>query len=452
MKTEISKHTVLIIDDDRLLCEMAHEFLASDALRIMIAHTGKEGLDLCARNHVDVVLLDQKLPDGEGHNFCPRIISCCENVKIIFITAFPSFKNALQAIENGAFSYLTKPFELKELKLAIEKCLRVNELEKAEESLRYQNDQDDLAGALIGENNGLAAVKSLIDTAAGSNAPVLITGETGSGKSRVAKLIHLRSRRRGPFMVINCAALPENLIESELFGHEKGAFSGALAVKKGLLEIAGNGTILLDEIGEMGFHLQAKLLGVLDDMQIRRIGGGVFHPVQVRIMAATNIALEDKIKNKEFREDLYYRLNVIRIHLPPLKERKQDIPLLISAFLKEIAPQKNLALPAQDLQKMLAYPWPGNVRELRNVIERAILQITADGELRLAPLIPEMPCKQKSIAALAAGDSIQPLSEIENHYIQSVLARLDNNLTRTAKALGISLNTLKKKLSAGKIH
>jgi two-component system NtrC family response regulator len=288
---------------------------------------------------VDVVLLDQKLPDGEGYDFCPRIISYCENAKIIFITAFPSFKNALQAIENGAFSYLTKPFELKELKLAIDKCLRINELEKVEESLHYQNDRETLAGALIGEDEGLAAIKDLIVTAAGSNAPVLITGETGSGKSRIAKLIHARGNRRGPFMAINCAALPENLIESELFGHEKGAFSGAHAFKKGLLEIAENGTILLDEIGEMSVHLQAKLLGVLDEMQIRRIGGVIFHPVQVRIMAATNIALEDRIKRKEFREDLYYRLNVIRIHLPPLRDRKQDIPLLANTFLKEIAPQ-----------------------------------------------------------------------------------------------------------------
>ncbi len=451
MKSEISKHTVLIIDDDRLLCEMASEFLASDALKIMVAHTGKEGLDLCTRNHVDVVLLDQKLPDGEGYDFCPRIISCSENVKIIFITAFPSFKNALQAIENGAFSYLTKPFELKELKLAIEKCLRVNELEKVEESLQYQNDWENLAGTLIGEDNGLAAVKGMIATAAGSNAPVLITGETGSGKSRIAKLIHARGNRRGPFMVINCAALPENLIESELFGHEKGAFSGALAVKKGLLEIAENGTILLDEIGEMGFHLQAKLLGVLDEMQIRRIGGVVSHPVQVRIMAATNVTLEDKIKKKEFREDLYYRLNVIRIHLPPLKERKQDIPFLANAFLREIAPQKKLALPEQDLQKMLAYPWPGNVRELRNVIERAILQIGADGELQLSALIPEIPGEHKTVTVAPTGSEIQPLAAIESQYIRSTLGKLDNNLARTAKVLGISLNTLKKKLAEGKI-
>ncbi len=447
MNIESVKHTVLIIDDDRLLCEMAKEILASESLNVMIAHSGMEGLEICSRNHIDVVLLDQKLPDGEGYDFCPRIIGYCENAKIIFITAFPSFRNALQAIENGAFSYLTKPFELKELKLAIGKCLRVNELEKAEESLQYQNDQDDLAGALIGENNGLAAVKKLIATAAGNNAPVLITGETGSGKSRVAKLIHLRSQHRGPFMAINCAALPENLIESELFGHEKGAFSGAHVLKKGLLEIAENGTILLDEIGEMSPHLQAKLLGVLDEMQIRRIGGVVSHPIQVRIMAATNIALEDRIKKREFREDLYYRLNVIRIHLPPLRDRRQDIPLLARTFLKEIAPQRKLEISEQDLQKMQAYPWPGNVRELRNVVERGIIQIPADGQLHLAALVPERPCDYNPVSACETGGEITPLAEIEKQYIKSAFAKLDNNLARTAKALDISLNTLKKKLA-----
>ncbi|HSQ36243.1 MAG TPA: sigma 54-interacting transcriptional regulator, partial [Candidatus Binatia bacterium] len=250
MNTEAATHFVLIIDDDQLLCEMTREFLASATLEVMIAHTGKAGLEVMASHHVDVVLLDQKLPDGEGSNLCRQIINYSETAKIIFITAYPSFKNALQAIENGAFSYLTKPFDLKELKLAVDKCLRISELEKAAESILYQNDRSDGHPALIGAAGSLAAISGLIHTSAATNAPVLITGETGTGKSLVAKLIHQRSQRRGPFMAINCAALPENLIESELFGHEKGAFSGAHSAKKGLLEIAENGSILLDEIGE----------------------------------------------------------------------------------------------------------------------------------------------------------------------------------------------------------
>ena len=447
MTTESAKHSILIIDDDLILCEMTREFLQSDSLQVMTAHSGKEGLALCARSHFDIVLLDQKLPDIEGYDLCPQIINFSEDAKIIFITAFPSFKNALKAIESGAFSYLTKPFELKELKLAIDKCLRVNELERVEESLHYQTDRENVGGGLVGETTSLAAAMKQIEAASRTSAPVLITGETGSGKSRVAKLIHARSRRRGPFMVINCAALPENLIESELFGHEKGAFSGAHAAKKGLLEIAENGSILLDEIGEMGFHLQAKLLGVLDEMQIRRIGGVISHPVQIRIMAATNTPLEAKIKTREFREDLYYRLNVLRLHLPPLRERKEDIPPLVEAFLKEMAPQRTMALSQADLDRLLQYSWPGNVRELRNVIEGAVIHAGSGGELRLPALSDGTPAQPADPAAGTPGEAILPLAEMERRYAIFAAGKLKNNLSRTAKALGISLNTLKKKLA-----
>lgn len=445
MNADLAKHSVLIIDDDHLLCEMTREFLESDTLKVMIAHSAKQGLDICAHHHVDVVLLDQKLPDGEGCNLCPQIINYSETAKIIFITAYPSFKNALQAIENGAFSYLTKPFDLKELKLAIDKCLRSSELEKAEASIQYQNDRRDNSAALIGATGSLAQIMELIRTSARTNAPVLITGETGTGKSLVARLIHQQSQRRGPFMAINCATLPENLIESELFGHEKGSFSGAHTVKKGLLEIAENGSILLDEIGEMGFHLQAKLLGMLDEMQIRRIGGVISHPVQVRIMAATNIPLEQKIKTREFREDLYYRLNVIRIHLPPLRERKEDIPLLADSFLREMAPQRKLDLSAQDLKIMLAYPWPGNVRELRNVIERAIIHTPSGERLRLTALILDTDPEPLLPVSAEPDTPILPLTEIESRYIALAIKKFNHNYTKTAKALGISLNTLKKK-------
>ncbi len=451
MPIEKPPHSVLIIDDDRLLCQMVGDFLASEKLRVVGAHSGRQGLELCSQHHFDVVLLDQKLPDGEGYALCPQIIASSENAKIIFITAYPSFKNALMAIESGAFSYLTKPFDLKELKIAIDKCLRMNELEKAEESLQYQSRRESFAGALIGEGGSLASISGMIATAARSRSPVLITGETGSGKSLVARLIHRQSGLHGPFMAINCAALPENLIESELFGHEKGAFSGAQAAKKGLLEIAENGSILLDEIGEMGFHLQAKLLGVLDEMQIRRIGGIIFHPVQVRIIAATNAHLERKIKEKEFREDLFYRLNVIHIHLPPLRERKEDIPRLVQVFLREMAPQRKLALKKSDLEEMRNYDWPGNVRELKNVIERAVIHAPEDGEVQVQPLLPMAPRAQEPVMQLSGkGGEILTMEEMQKRYAAWAAKRMNNNLTRTAKALGLSLNTLKKRLSAAR--
>ncbi len=446
METEPQKRSILIIDDDRLLCSMVSEFLTGDAFRVKSAHSCSEGLDLCSRNHFDVVLLDQKLPDGEGSALCPRIIAFLENVKIIFITAFPSFKNALMAIESGAFSYLTKPFELKELRIAIEKCLRMNELERVEESIHYQSNRERFAGAWIGAAGSLAPISGLIATAARSTSPVLITGETGSGKSLVARLIHHESKRRGPFMAVNCSALPEALIESELFGHERGAFSGAHATKKGLMEIAENGSLLLDEIGEMGFHLQAKLLGVLDEMQVRRIGGVISHPLQVRFIAATNTPLEQKIRDREFREDLYYRLNVIRIHLPPLRERKEDIPLLVQSFIRELAPQRLLALQESDLKKLLDHDWPGNIRELRNVVEMAIIHSGSSHELHLPTLMTDAVSRESPSLEMAMDGEMLTLAEMEKRYAAFVAKKLNYNLTRTAKALGISLNTLKKKL------
>lgn len=448
MDSERPKSTVLIIDDDRLFCQMACEYLSGDKIQVISAHTGQDGLALCGRHHVDIVLLDQKLPDGEGYDLCPRIIQLSENAKIIFVTAFPSFKNALKAIESGAFSYLTKPFDLKELKISVEKCLRVSELEKVEQSLHYQSDRKEFAGDLVGAGDSLAAVAALISSAARTRSPVLITGETGSGKSLVARLIHRASGRRGPFMSINCSALPENLIESELFGHEKGAFSGALATKKGLLEIAEGGSVLLDEIGEMGFHLQAKLLGVLDEMQLRRIGGVVSHPVQVRLMAATNAPLEARIEERRFREDLYYRLNVVRLHLPPLRERRSDIPRLAELFLKELAPQRELVIRPQDLEMLRGYHWPGNIRELRNVIEMAVIHTQEGIQLQIPRLINAPLQASKGPPDLGTGEGIMTLQEMERNYAAEVYARLDCNLTKTAKALGISLNTLKKKLAA----
>ncbi|MBN2345395.1 MAG: sigma-54-dependent Fis family transcriptional regulator, partial [Candidatus Aminicenantes bacterium] len=213
MPADSRKHSILIIDDDRLFCEMARDYLAGSDLEVKVSHSGAEGLALCSQQYFDIVLLDQKLPDAEGYALCPQIIGFVENVKIIFVTAYPSFKNALMAIESGAFSYLTKPFDLKELKIAIDKCLRMNELERVEESLHYQRDRESVVGTLVGEDGSLASISRLVATAARTVSPVLITGETGSGKSIVARRIHRASRRRGPFLAINCSSLPENLVE-----------------------------------------------------------------------------------------------------------------------------------------------------------------------------------------------------------------------------------------------
>ncbi len=439
-----AKRTVLIIDDEKVFCDTARDYLARDGLEVLTAPTGAEGLAICSGRRMDVVLLDQKLPDGEGHALAQAILEQNDQAKIIFITAYPSFENAVKAVRAGAHDYLSKPLDPQELKLTVENALRTLDLERVEQVHRYVKEKERERSILVGTGGGLAEVARLIESAAGSDAPVLITGETGTGKNVVAKEVHFRSRRgNADFVSINCAALPENLIEAELFGYEKGAFTGAVAAKKGLFEIADGGTLFLDEIGEMPQHLQTKLLGAIEDRAIRRVGGTVSKPVNVRIIAATNTDLTRSL-GAGFRKDLYYRLSVIRIHIPPLRERKGDIPELCSYLLNQISGRR-IELPASEIEKLASYPWPGNVRELRNVLERSLL-------VHKGPIQPSLLLEKPSAAAAftppvpAGGHGIPTLEETEKELIGSALAQLSGNITQTAKALGISLSTLKRKI------
>jgi DNA-binding NtrC family response regulator len=337
---ELRKRTLLIIDDEKVLCETLTDYLQGNGLSVLSAGTGAEGLAICSQKRVDVVLLDQKLPDGEGHALAPAILERNDQTKIIFITAFPSFENAVKAVRTGAHDYLSKPLDLEELKLTVDRMLRTQDLEQVAQVHAYEQERDQARAVIIGSGGGLAGVEQIIMSATKTSAPVLITGETGTGKSLVAKSIHyLGPLSKAPFIDINCAALPENLIEAELFGYEKGAFTGAVATKKGLFEMADGGTLLLDEIGELPVHLQTKLLHALEAGEVRRVGGTTPRKVKVRVIAATNADLVN-ILGKTFRQDLYYRLNVIQIHLPPLRERKQDLPALCEHLLATIAPGK----------------------------------------------------------------------------------------------------------------
>ncbi len=326
--------SLLVLDDDRVFCEAVKDGLASEKLEVTVAHTMADGLAICKRNRVDVVLLDQNLPDGRGQDLCPQILDHNEQAKIIFITAYPSFDHAVEAVRAGAHDYLSKPFDLGELKLAVVNSLRTVELERVEQLEAYRTRKDRERTVLVGDAGGLTEIQHMIDLASSTNASVLITGETGTGKNVVARSIHHRGPNcDAPFVSINCASLPENLMETELFGYEKGAFTGATTAHKGIFEMAEGGTLFLDEIGEMPLNLQSKLLGVLEDKTIRRIGGESIRPVQVRIIAATNSELDHLGGNPGLREDLYYRLSVIRIHVPPLRERQEDIPKLCDFFL-----------------------------------------------------------------------------------------------------------------------
>jgi len=440
------KKTLLIIDDEKVFCNTVQEYLESETLEVLAAHTGADGLAICADRKTDVVLLDQKLPDGEGHALAASILEKNDQAKIIFITAFPSFENAVTAVRMGAHDYLSKPFDLEELKLTIENTIRTLDLERVEQIQNYARDKERSFTNIVGAGGPFADVVRLVDMAAAVDGPVLITGETGTGKNLIAKAIHYKSPfSRSAFISINCAALPENLIEAELFGYEKGAFTGATSAKKGLFEIADGGTVFLDEIGDMPLHLQSKLLSVLEDKVVRRIGSTTVTPVNVRVIAATNAELENAL-GRTFRKDLYYRLSVVRIHIPPLREHCEDISLLCPYLLSTMAGGRSAEVPVAEVEKLKAYDWPGNVRELRNILERALfLQKGAaltPSQLLEKTLMNNRPPAQES----AAPGQIKTLDRAEQEIIQSAFATLSGNITQTAKALGISVSTLKRKL------
>ena len=443
---------ILIVDDDRNFSLSVRDFLASDNAEVHLAHTGADCLAACSKEAIDVVLLDQKLPDAEGADLCVSILERNDRTKIIFTTAFPSFDNAVKAVRQGAFDYLSKPVELEELALAVKQALRTLDLEKVEQFNRFRTERESEENVLVGESAGIREVRRLVDLAAAADAPVLITGGTGSGKNVAARAIHYRGpRKQSPFVGINCAALPEQLIEAELFGHEKGAFTGAAGMRKGLFEMAEGGTLLLDEIGEMPMSLQAKLLGVLDDGSFRRLGGTTLLHAEVRIIAATNIDIEKAIRAKRFREDLYYRLSVVKVPLPPLRERKEDIAPLCEFLLRQAAKGHQVRLADGEIERLEQYAWPGNVRELKNVLERAVI-LGHGEELRPSELLTisatktvSRPQAGKPAAAPPSG-AATTLEDIERAHILAALEAHAGNFSRAARAVGISLSTLKRKL------
>ncbi len=448
MKPSKSKHTLLIIDDDEIFCETTKDAFDSDRFDVLLAHNKADGLAACTKNKIDVVLLDQKLPDGDGHSLCPSILKHNEETKIIFVTGYPSFDNAVNAIKAGAYDYLSKPFNLEELRLAIHRSISMTELERVKHLESYRTGKERDGSVLVGDFGENSDILNMIELASSVDSPVLITGETGTGKNIVAKAIHFTGSpgdTRSPLINTNCAAIPENLIEDELFGHEKGAFTDARTSRKGIFELAKGGSLFLDEIGDMPLHLQSKLLGVLDDQKIRRLGGQTVIPVNVRIIAATNRNPEELIKEKKFREDLYYRLSVIRIHIPPLRERPLDIPKLCRYFIDKMSRTRKPGLSEDQLNQLKQYQWPGNVRELRNVIERSMLLHGDD--LRPSELI-EFKAAPTASAEVPRDDRdrYKTLEQMEKEHIQRVLDAHASNYTRSAKILEISLSTLKRKV------
>lgn len=441
------RRNLLIIDDDQLFCETVKDEFCSPLLEIHTAYSAADGLRVCHNHNIDIVLLDENLPDSQGHLICPEILESNEQCKILFITAHPSFEHAIQAIRAGAHDYLLKPFELEELRLSIKRALQMSEYERVQLLQSYKAIKDQQNSILIGSLGQSGGIYELVKRATEVRSPVLITGDTGTGKTLLARNIHYASPcHDAPFVFINCATLPENLIESELFGYEKGAFTGAVTSRKGVFELAEGGTLFLDEIATMPLHLQAKLLGVLDNGTIRRLGGQSQITVDVRIIAATNTDLETAINNNLFRKDLYYRISVLCIHIPPLRARSEDIPEFCRHFINLFGGNPDLDLDEHEIRLLQQYEWPGNVRELRNILERSY--ILHKKHLRPSELlfVAEGKMSDKSTGGSHPSHGPISLDEMEKNYIMEILKKKGGNLTQTAKTLCISLSTLKRKV------
>ena len=370
------KDKILVADDEQSMREFLDIMLKKEGYKVSLASNGEEVVKLVDNDLFDLVLLDIRMPKLDGISALKKIKSTSPETIVIMITAYASADTAIKAMKEGAYDYITKPFKVEEIKLIINNALEKKNLQKENILLKQVVRDRYHFGNIIGQSSKMVALYDLLEKVSPTKTNILITGESGTGKELVAKAIHYNSvRKEKPFVTLNCGAIPEPLIESELFGHMKGAFTDAIATKKGLFEVADEGTIFLDEISELPLLMQVKLLRVLQDKEFKRVGGTEDIRVDVRIISATNKDLEEAVKEKHFREDLFYRLNVIQIKLPPLRDRKEDIPILAGHFLKKYSEELNkniLKASPEALQILLNYEYPGNVRELQNIIERAV--------------------------------------------------------------------------------
>ena len=453
----VRRGTVLVVDDEEGVRASVRAIL-EETCDVLEAGNGVQALEVLKKHEVDLVMLDQRMPGEPGIDVLPRIKAADPSTVVVIATAVRELRTAVEALKRGAYDYLTKPFDVDDILMLAQRALEKRALEREVLYLRSA-----LAGGpadagavsferMVGRHPEMARIYQLITQIASTPTTVLITGESGTGKELVARAIHARSERRGqPFVAVNVAAIPEALVESELFGHEKGAFTGAHAKKLGRFELAHGGTLFLDEIGTLRLDLQAKLLRVLQEREIERLGGVRPVPVDVRILAATNVNLRSAVRERTFREDLYYRLIVVPIHVPPLRERREDIPALVEHFVRKIARECNRdvrGVSADALEVLTRYDWPGNVRELENVLHRAVVLARSPViHLQDVPLDVAMPETGSRLGEDTSPPLREAMEQFERQYILRVLEGTAWNVSRAARRLGVHRNTVLTKLS-----
>ncbi len=445
-RRETTPKTLLIVDDEQTTRELCATVAQQCGMKALTAASAEEALEILEQSAVDIVLTDLKLPASSGIELLQRIRDLHPHIEVMVLTQYGTIDSAVEATRMGALDYVTKPFRLEELRTRLERAAQAVELQQENRLLREQLRTRPGFGSLIGMSAKMERVYKLIEKVSQHEYPVLVLGESGTGKELVARSIHFSGPRKDrPFVPVDCSALVPTLIESELFGYVKGAFTGALHAKQGLLEAANGGTLFLDEIGDMPVDLQAKLLRVLQEREVKPVGATERRAIDVRIIAATNRDLETAIRSGNFRQDLYFRLNVVQIKLPPLRERKSDIPLLVTYLLEKFSGVQGPVRTISDdaMRRLMAYDWPGNVRELENAIERAVA-LSSGIILHVADLPSNL--QYPSSERAPQKDELLPLDELERRAILRTLRETGGDKLAAARMLGIGKTTLYRKL------
>ncbi len=443
----MSEISLLLVDDEESFRKLIGRELARAGYDLEMAGGLVEARERLSQRTFNLVLLDVRMPDGSGLDLLEEIRESSPTTEVVMLTAYGTVEEAIRALKQGAYDFLTKPCKLSELEAVLEKAVQKQSLQRSHTALQREVERLQPSERFIGASSQIRELLSLVMRVAETESTVLIRGESGVGKELVARAVHRQSpRAKQPFVVVDCASLHENLLQSELFGHEKGAYTGAIRLKHGLFEVADHGTIFLDEIGEISPALQVKLLRVLEAGTFRRVGGTADIKVDVRVIAATNRSLESMMKEGAFREDLYYRLNVFSVHIPPLRERRDDIPLLVEHFIRNssIVPKRSVRVLPEAMEVLRRYLWPGNVRELENVIERAL--ILCDNGVIEPEHLPMGVRMAPPFGGDEESEGLPTLEEVERRYIKRVLDQCKGHRQKAANILGISERNLYRKL------